>query len=1209
MRKLFEDFRYLLGRVRLASQRFWAASLVFGLGLISSSFLLWIYSETTHHTSSHLPLITKTNQLRVSISQSHLWLEEYLSGDKSTDSKLAFDALHEALILSDSIQVMILQDPDLCNCPRHAQYLVQMEQVRTILREFVVIAHQRAERPRSAGPGSKIDSVSDSLYRNLLSNTESMRNILLNEIETKRADLAQMLWMVIVIWLGVLVLVFLLTKSKAEHRERVLEALREAEEKVRRFIATADDMIYFQKPDGSLHGLNQAVTKITGYSSREFEQNPQLWWNILHPDDRLTAEKLLSISPRRKATIEIQYRLKTRKGRWRWIQSKKVAVRDADGNFTGYNCIDRDITRQKQNAEVLAAKSLELEKKVREQQCLYKASKVISDESISLDKTFSEIVDLIEMSWQYPDVTQACITFKGKTYTKPGFKPTLWKQSADINLAGEKVGAIEVYYIDEKPKSFEGPFLQEERYLINALAREISGNLERQRAEKEIKRHGRFLGSILDSLTYPFYVLDARDYTIRMANTTSGADLSTGSLKCYQLTHQRESPCSSESHPCPVDTVRRTGSHCVVEHIHFDRNGDRRYHEVHGYPLTDESGEVVQVIEYMFDITERKLTEHKLGELAAFPANNPNVVMSLNSSGEVLYMNAATAERLRNIGISPKDADQCLPPQVKKIIARCLESEKGVQNIVNEVHGRTWTWSFHPVAGRNLIHCYATDITELIRHEKEVRKLSAAVNQSSTMICITDTSGIVEYVNPYFTQVTGYLLPVIVGQPIGILKSGEHDQEFYAEMWGTITAGKSWTGNVKNRKRSGDLYWERKTITPIHNDEGEIVSFLSVSNDITHELKTQQKLIEADKLSAIGTLAGGVAHEFKNYLGGIIGNASFALDQLDRKDGLATAAETLHKIIEMGERANDVTMSLLTYSRARPDEMQPENLRVLIEKSVRLVEKELHNQSIELVTHFEDTPPVEISASKLQQLLLNLLINARQAIRSHGVITVALFAADDYVEIRVGDTGTGIPKDNLERIFDPFFSTKGVWGKDEVTGTGIGLSICRNIANEFGGELSVESIVGIGTTFTLTLPLSRSDASHLPPARQPGDALQILIFTLETSIIKKYYPDACRLNTRLLAVDNIVNVPHDLSSVADIVICDSQFTGKLELLRMVDACREQKVPFVMVNCGASEYELGDIHKHSRANFKDLPGFTRIYSLFRADVPDTTDTPA
>ena len=128
------------------------------------------------------------------------------------------------------------------------------------------------------------------------------------------------------------------------------------------------------------------------------------------------------------------------------------------------------------------------------------------------------------------------------------------------------------------------------------------------------------------------------------------------------------------------------------------------------------------------------------------------------------------------------------------------------------------------------------------------------------------------------------------------------------------------------------------------------------------------------------------------------------------------AGETLSKIVEPGERANDVAMLLLSYSKAKPEELNQENLKKIIKNAVRLVDKEMKSLLIEVIVYFEEVPEVEVSASKIQQLLLNLLINAQHAIKSDGAITVALLAEGDHVAVKVGDTGVGIPPENLGRL-------------------------------------------------------------------------------------------------------------------------------------------------------------------------------------------------
>ena len=401
-----------------------------------------------------------------------------------------------------------------------------------------------------------------------------------------------------------------------------------------------------------------------------------------------------------------------------------------------------------------------------------------------------------------------------------------------------------------------------------------------------------------------------------------------------------------------------------------------------------------------------------------------------------------------------------------------------------------------------------------------------------------------------------------------------------------------------NRRKNGDTYWERMIVTPIHNASGEIMNFLAVKEDITTEIEAQQQILESDKLAAVGVLAAGVAHEFKNYLGGIVGNASFALEELEDDNNLEIAKETLSRIVEMGERANQVAMSLLSYSKAQPTEMALVNLQEIVEQTISLLEKELKTRTIEIATFFEEIPLVEVIAGKIQQLLLNLLINAEQAISSHGAITVALVISHelDHVLLKVGDTGPGISKDILSKIFDPFFSTKGVWGKDDVSGTGLGLSICRNIAHEHNGDLTAISNEGLGTTFILKLPLVKKSTNEDTTTQVPIHSVHIFIFSLDTSIMSNYFKAASSVDVELYAIDDIDRMQSEIFHLCNLVILDAKFAGKVELLRMVERCTETDVPHIVVNCGTKEYQLAYLYEKAAAVFHDTPEFGSILSF-------------
>ena len=493
------------------------------------------------------------------------------------------------------------------------------------------------------------------------------------------------------------------------------------------------------------------------------------------------------------------------------------------------------------------------------------------------------------------------------------------------------------------------------------------------------------------------------------------------------------------------------------------------------------------------------------------------------------------------------------------------------------------------------------DVTERVESVKQLNRLSAAVQQSANMISIVDLDGTVDYVNPEYSAVTGYSSEELVGYPSELLGNASKDPNLRNQIWQAVGTGRTWTGTVFSRRKGQDMFWQRVTVSPIEDDAGDIIGCLTVGEDMTREIVTQQKLADSDKMSAVGTLAAGVAHEFRNYLAGMIGNASFAREELEQDADIALARETLDQIVEIGEKANELTLSLLSYSRAGAKVTKPENLAAIVENTLKLVRKEMQVRSVRLVTQLDEVPLVEVNSSKIQQVLINLLINAQQAIKVSGVVTVTLERAGNSAEIKVSDTGTGISPENLGKVFDPFFSTKGVWGEDEPTGTGMGLSICRNIAREHGGDLTVVSTPGAGSTFRLTLPIERTsvEIAHDPVAiGRPS----VICFSLDDSVVEEYREQATQLGWPFRSEASMMFDRADSYPANSLVICDAQFVGKLELIRMAETCASLNVPYILVNLGGLDYELEELFQSAAAKYENLPMLQSLRSTTTAIDP-------
>jgi PAS domain S-box-containing protein len=376
------------------------------------------------------------------------------------------------------------------------------------------------------------------------------------------------------------------------------------------------------------------------------------------------------------------------------------------------------------------------------------------------------------------------------------------------------------------------------------------------------------------------------------------------------------------------------------------------------------------------------------------------------------------------------------------------------------------------------------DVTERRRTEEQIRKLSRAVEQSPVSIIITNAEGNIEYVNPHFSAITGYAADEVLGRNPRLLKSGRHPVEFYSELWSTITSGHDWHGILENRRKNGDIFPEQTVIAPFKDESGKVTHFIAIKEDITERLQLEEQLRQSQKMDAIGRLAGGVAHDFNNLLT-IIQLEAATLATNPALDADATAG--VRQITAATQRATALTRKLLAFSRKEEKEEQEVDLCEIVGDLAKLVRRIL-GEDIKLSTQLPAEPVVlRADPGMLEQVLLNLAVNARDAMPSGGslrigVETVEIDEAHAHAHsgatpglrahIEVSDTGTGIAPEHLGRIFEPFFTTKAA-GK----GTGLGLATVYGIMQQHRGWIVVDTALGKGTTFHLYLPALPASAA------------------------------------------------------------------------------------------------------------------------------------
>ncbi|MBW2119308.1 MAG: PAS domain S-box protein [Deltaproteobacteria bacterium] len=433
-------------------------------------------------------------------------------------------------------------------------------------------------------------------------------------------------------------------------------------------------------------------------------------------------------------------------------------------------------------------------------------------------------------------------------------------------------------------------------------------------------------------------------------------------------------------------------------------------------------------------------------------------------------------ERMRQYHRERREKGEKAPTEYE---FRFIDREGDIKHIYNKV-------AVIPGTGKSVASL--TDMTTRKRAEMELVRLNTAIEQAAETIVITDTEGTIQYVNPAFERITGYTKEEALGENPRILKSGKHDKGFYKALWNTITRGKIWSGRFTNRKKDGTLYEEEATISPVLDSSGEPINYVAVKRDVTNELRMEKQFRQAQKMEAIGTLAGGIAHDFNNILGSVIGYTELA--DLDLPDGVK-AKYNLKAVLKACDRAKDLVNQILAFSRQSEEKRRPIQIAPIVKEALKLLRATLP-ANIEIRRQVkEDMAIVEADSTKIHQVLMNLCTNAAHAMQGKsGVLEVSLknvqldadvvlrhkgLAPGPYLLLTVSDTGHGMTPDMVERIFDPYFTTK-----DKGVGTGMGLAVVHGIVRGYGGAIEVQSEIGEGSTFHVYLPVVEREATKEP---------------------------------------------------------------------------------------------------------------------------------
>lgn len=343
---------------------------------------------------------------------------------------------------------------------------------------------------------------------------------------------------------------------------------------------------------------------------------------------------------------------------------------------------------------------------------------------------------------------------------------------------------------------------------------------------------------------------------------------------------------------------------------------------------------------------------------------------------------------------------------------------------------------------------------------KELNDLKNALNES-TIFTIADTNDHIIYANDQFCKISKYTKDEIIGKNYhDISFSGNNSMEFFQNIWDSIQQGKVWKGEIRNKAKDGTFYWVDTTIVPFLDHAGKPYQHITLQNDVTEQKRTEEMLIKSEKLSLVGELAAGIAHEIRNPLTTIKGFV-----QLLNKDSEDNKHLYTDTILNEIDRINFIVNEFMVLAKPHAVFFNKCNIVDILKSVKYLLEAEAILKNVIILDEFESEDVFLFGEkNQLTQVFLNLIKNALEAMPFGGSITISVTKTDQDILIAIQDNGVGMSEEQVKRIGEPFYTTK-------ETGNGLGLMMCYKIIRDHKGKMSVQSQINNGTNFLITFPI------------------------------------------------------------------------------------------------------------------------------------------
>ncbi len=856
--------------------------------------------------------------------------------------------------------------------------------------------------------------------------------------------------------------------------------LHESEKIYLNLVERLPDGVYKSTHDGKFVEVNPAMVKMLGYSSKEeliaIDIKTELYFQ---PEDR---ESLVLQEKYEEMGI---FRLKKKDGSEIWVEDHGWYNLDENGQILFHEGIMRDITERKISEELL--------KESEERFKLLFDKAPIAYQSLDENGFLNDINETWHelMGYNKEEVTGHWFgDFLNPEYLDL-FKKELTalkirdKIETELEMTTKQGSVITIRLEGRIGHTASGDFKQ-----IHCVLSDIT---ERRKSEKVIADERILLRTLIDNIPDAIYVKDVEGRKL----ISNKADLEALGLSSENEVIGKtdlEIPILQYSNQTYTDDlyVIQTGKSILnkTEAI-TDGMGNKRYFSTSKFPLINDSGEIIGLIGVGHDITKQKQTEQKLVQLSKGIEQSPASIIITDTKGNIEYVNSKLLEitgysyeeikeknpRIFQSGYTSKE-------EYGRLWETILDGNEYRGEMQNTKRNGELFWEsvlISPIRdeANNIINFMAIkeDITNRKKADLEILKLSVAIDQNPASVVITDTRGVIEYVNKKFLNVSGYVQDELIGKVIRILKPGHINDEIYVDIWNRLYAGQEWKGEHQNRTKTGDKYWESVLISPIKNREGKITNYILLSEDISDRKKMEkdliaakEKAVESDRLKS--AFLANMSHEIRTPLNSILGFS----DLLTDPDLIPQSRREFADLINLsGNNLLSIINDVLDISKIEAGQITLNESKLSAQRLISDIQKEYSFKASSKGIEFRFAPGIpdediifQSDEMRIKQVLINFVGNALK-FTDHGYIEIGVKLEKESIQFHVKDTGIGIAKEYHDKVFDRFRQVEAAHTR-KYGGNGLGLAITKNLAELLGGKIWLESKPEKGSTFFFALP-------------------------------------------------------------------------------------------------------------------------------------------